>query len=844
MRGKNMAKYKYQLIENAEESKLRDLYSGGYLEKVDYESAESFSDFPKLYEKLENNPADGEALDVKQIQELKSRGIEFEEEIPENDDSFLDDREEDEIEQEVINDLKKLHVIDENADKEAIEKAKKTTFILKIPEVLTIQEQKIRQFLTKKGISNDKLFIVDNMTQDAMQLPENWPLVLDREKSLVGMDRKGIPHLVEISENEKLTERTLSRVKVKNGHLDKNHLLNQIGYETKDSGLEESFKRYRFDSLGEKAFVATIIAIYHPELVFDLENEHALDTMFGEELNDINEIFSTSYKGKDREKIIEDLINDYTKELRKKIPEKKDVKGIDNNEKLSGTYALNSLIECFRKAASYDKKDDIPESLVTQDEREYEKNVIKNTRIFKRIQNAKFKWPVDKTISGGFAYADPLLAGEMLKREYPRAEKDYIKGICQAWINSKDKSPEMKEMKNCMKDLSGYCDQHPDGEFEENIMRQKLETLKKTYTEYSAKNQEVGKDLKDVELLLRVGKKKYNAVWDEEKKNVEPKKEEPKKEEPKESSLEGNRKLVSDLLNELKEADPAYIVSSTEFKMLKKALQSAASAENKDFEKKMRVAYIWANEYILEKAASPVTDYGKKRLNIARKIRNCLGDKMQGKDRYYQLAEAFDFYRAPEQVGTEGHEDALAKKHKEEAEKFVRQDLLGKRNEEVKNEDENKEYLYMLSAFMIAENKLADYGNSSHNRKIAFGEAVKMAQMLQQQCETGKEMDYQYMCEQTKKINKNQSTGNRKKHSPEDMAEQAAVARQVAKEIVMYARSSKINGPETDRTLRDRMVRVSLEKAKKQVSKEIKRFHKTKTVEQQKTSEEIHQPHL
>ncbi len=155
---------------------------------------------------------------------------------------------------------------------------------------------------------------------------------------------------------------------------------------------------------------------------------------------------------------------------------------------------------------------------------------------------------------------------------------------------------------------------------------------------------------------------------------------------------------VGMLFEKLKDADPAYLKSSEEFKKLKASLEEAVKADPDDITQKMQAVYENANEYILRKAAKPATGHGKERLAAAREIRNTISEMLEQKDSYYQMAEMFDFIRAPRQAA----DGTKAKLHQENITRFTRKEVLGVENPDntLLNDDER---CAVATAFMSAE---------------------------------------------------------------------------------------------------------------------------------------------
>lgn len=184
------------------------------------------------------------------------------------------------------------------------------------------------------------------------------------------------------------------------------------------------------------------------------------------------------------------------------------------------------------------------------------------------------------------------------------------------------------------------------------------------------------------------------------------------------------------LLDKLRKADPSYLVSSDEFKRLKKSLEEAVQAEPEAVAQKMQEVYENANEYILKKAAKPATGHGKERLDVAREIRNTIGDMLVEKDSYYQMAEMFDFIRAPRQA-----EEGRAKIHQENIIKFTREKLFGKENPKISPLSISEKYK-VLTAFMSAEEYYDQRKNSSTDigktKERALKFAKKRAEFLNQ----------------------------------------------------------------------------------------------------------------
>lgn len=158
------------------------------------------------------------------------------------------------------------------------------------------------------------------------------------------------------------------------------------------------------------------------------------------------------------------------------------------------------------------------------------------------------------------------------------------------------------------------------------------------------------------------------------------------------------KETVRMLFEKLKDADPAYLKSSEEFKKLKASLAEAVKADPDDITQKIQAVYENANEYILRKAAKPATGHGKERLAVAREIRNTISEMLEQKDSYYQMAEMFDFIRAPRQAA----DGTKAKSHQENITRFTREKVLGAKNPDntLLNDDER---CAVATAFMSAE---------------------------------------------------------------------------------------------------------------------------------------------
>ena len=205
------------------------------------------------------------------------------------------------------------------------------------------------------------------------------------------------------------------------------------------------------------------------------------------------------------------------------------------------------------------------------------------------------------------------------------------------------------------------------------------------------------------------------------------------------------------LFEKLKDADPAYLKSSEEFKKLKASLAEAVNADPDDITQKMQAVYENANEYILRKAAKPATGHGKERLAVAREIRNTISEMLEQKDSYYQMAEMFDFIRAPRQAvdGTK------AKLHQENIIRFTREKVLGGKNPDNTplNDDER---CAVATAFTVAE----EYYDKAIKKKektkekineTALKKAMNVArfitaqQPLDQKMESAKAMYSEYM---------------------------------------------------------------------------------------------------
>lgn len=168
---------------------------------------------------------------------------------------------------------------------------------------------------------------------------------------------------------------------------------------------------------------------------------------------------------------------------------------------------------------------------------------------------------------------------------------------------------------------------------------------------------------------------------------------------PKKDAEKIQQKETAEMLfKKLKDADPAYLKSSVEFKKLKASLAEAVKADPDDITQKMQAVYENANEYILRKAAKPATGHGKDRLAIAREIRNTISEMLEQKDSYYQMAEMFDFIRAPRQAA----DGTKAKSHQENITRFTREKVLGVKNPDNTplNDDER---CAVATAFTVAE---------------------------------------------------------------------------------------------------------------------------------------------
>ena len=522
-----MGIYKYKIIENADEYLLHGIYddyedsvrminleADGEMdteepENVTVVSAENFPDWQKLMETLENEP--------EKLQELKSTGMELDDEVSE--DSFIDTDVEEE--KSIRENLKKLNV-------KPFEDINSIQF-LKIPENAMQQDRTMRNFLEREGISTAQLYIIqcDRSVRPvkSFPIPENIPVILRRNQRLIGFDRQGCPHLVQKTADGLVQKKIWRLEPGQNGkaqQVKEDEMLKMIGYQVKESSIDSEwiFK----EDFGDKAaakqrtnIIVTMIALHHPELIPDMSENvvenygAAFDCVKGLNLNrmgnrDLAFFLSEDKNYREVEKKADTLA---AKQLRKDLKER---------EKRS-SHLHKAIEQTLDRVCEnlyvylYGNSENLPAS---NDQQEYEKNIIKNTEIFKRFENARFRsnLDLDGLALNGLNYPEKQLVQQMIKKEYASAEKTYIHNIYKKLKISTDASPEMKEIQKCMKNISDYSTDVP-GNPDADIMRQKLGQLYQRCVVYASEKGALNEELEDVRLLLNNGRQKYHGTWEQ-----------------------------------------------------------------------------------------------------------------------------------------------------------------------------------------------------------------------------------------------------------------------------------------------------------------------------------------
>lgn len=509
-----MENYKYQMIENADADQLHGIYDynpDGMLEETEnvvVMSAENFPYWQQLMEKLENGQNPEQIM-----QELRSASMELDdEEVTE--DSFIEPDMENE-ERNVRNNLKRLNV-------QKFEDINSVQF-LKIPENAMQKNREIRNFLDKEGISASQLYVIGcsrvGEPEKQFLIPENLPVILQENQRLIGFDRKGFPHLVE-NTGKGLTQKLIRRLKpgqqAKKQQTQEDRMLKMIGYQEKKSLIHEEQTGediLQDDTVGtdREKIIATIIELYHPELMPDMRRNvktygAAFDLVRGWNLDnmDTKQLVNFLSEEKNYRQIEEKADNRAAEQLRNDIKEKKKSRA---NEK-----ELNEICKSLYQYM-HGKQENLPD---TDDQQEYEEQVIRNTDVFKRFAKAEFAadGELDGLILNNLYYPKPEIVQYILKKEYLMAEKLHLQHIYKNLTTLNDTSQEMKEICKCMKDLSDYSLGVP-GRPDADIMRQKLGRLYQKYEVYTSEKKVSGGELEDVRLLLNNGRQKYSGTWEQ-----------------------------------------------------------------------------------------------------------------------------------------------------------------------------------------------------------------------------------------------------------------------------------------------------------------------------------------
>ena len=509
-----MAKYKYQIIENADAEQLHGIYDNnpeGMMEEpenVGVMSAKDFPYWPQLMEKLENGQNPEQIM-----QELRSASLELDdEEVLE--DSFIEPDIEKE-ERNIRDNLKRLNV-------KTFEDINSVQF-LKIPENAMEKDRAIRNFLGREGISTSQLYMIacsrGGDPEKQFPLPENMPVILQENQRLIGFDREGLPHLVE-NTGKGLTQKTISRLKPgqqgKKQQTREDRMLSMIDYQEEKSLIHEEpdGEDVLQDDIVEtdrENIIATMIELYHPELMLDMRQNvktygAAFDLVRGWTLDNMKtkQLVNFLSEEKNYREIEKKADNRDAKQLRKDIKEKR--------RSSASEIQLNKICEELYwymngKPGNQADKDD---------KQEYEEKVIRNTDVFKRFGKAEFAGNVelDGLILNHLYYPKPEVVQYVLKKEYLQAEKLHLRNIYENLKTSNDTSQEMKEICKCMKDLSDYS-LSVSGRPDADVMRQKLGRLYQRYAIYMSEKEVSDGELEDVRLLLNNGKQKYSGTWEQ-----------------------------------------------------------------------------------------------------------------------------------------------------------------------------------------------------------------------------------------------------------------------------------------------------------------------------------------
>ncbi len=156
---------------------------------------------------------------------------------------------------------------------------------------------------------------------------------------------------------------------------------------------------------------------------------------------------------------------------------------------------------------------------------------------------------------------------------------------------------------------------------------------------------------------------------------------------------------IKELLGNLKKEESVFLINSSEFNKLKKSLEEAAKAEQDQLDGKMQEVYENAKDYISKKGEQPRTSHGKKRLGVAKEIRDYLESQLKDSPKKEPKEEALENQLTD---SPKKEQKTEIETYQKEVERFLPENMLKRVKESMKGEIPDDLTVQELAAAFIA----------------------------------------------------------------------------------------------------------------------------------------------